>query len=334
MLKLESPKLKILGYATLTVGLVLFMTFGFARTQASAQNAPAENAPAENSPAENSPAENSPAENTPAENAPAENAPAASNDAPAATSAVPAKTGGIKLVDLLIATGWFWMTPFYVMSVVAVTVTVERLIRVRRKRVLPDGLVSGLGRLAGAQGSFDPRKAYKLCQQFPSSAAAVIRGMLLKIGRPHSEVEHAVQETSEREANRLFSNARMLILVATVGPLWGLLGTVWGLIMAFHQFTHLTPGVNKAVSLADGIYTALFTTVCGLIVAIPSVIMAHHFETRIMSLFHEIDEMLFNLLPQVERFEGRVRFNRASEGEGEEPPASGVVGKRAGATSS
>jgi biopolymer transport protein ExbB len=97
----------------------------------------------------------------------------------------------------------------------------------------------------------------------------------------------------------------------------------------------LSAGINKAISLADGIYTALFTTVCGLIIAIPSVILAHHFESRIMKLFHEIDEMLFNLLPQVERFEGRVRFNRAvGDGASEEASESSIVGKRSGAISS
>ena len=45
---------------------------------------------------------------------------------------------------------------------------------------------------------FDPREAYRLCQQYPSAAANVIRAMLLKVGRPHSEVEHAVAESMQK----------------------------------------------------------------------------------------------------------------------------------------
>ena len=142
--------------------------------------------------------------------------------------------------------------------------------------------------------------------------------MLLKVGRPHSEVEHAVGEASEREADRLYNNAKWLTLLAAVAPLWGLLGTVWGMIMAFYDTSRLLPGQNKADALAEGIYTALVTTLCGLFIAIPSAVLAHYFEGRITSLFHQIDELLFNLLPQVERYEGRVRFNRQmGEEEGE-----------------
>jgi biopolymer transport protein ExbB len=134
--------------------------------------------------------------------------------------------------------------------------------------------------------------------------------MLLKVGRPHGEVEHAVAETSEREAERMYSNVRWLTLMAAVAPLYGLTGTVWGMIIAFRQTTILQAGQNKADFLAEGIYTALVTTLGGLLIAIPAAIVAHWFEGRIQSLFHHIDDLLFNLLPQVERYEGRVRFGR------------------------
>jgi biopolymer transport protein ExbB len=131
--------------------------------------------------------------------------------------------------------------------------------------------------------------------------------MLLKIGRPHSEVEHAVAEASEREAERLYGSVRWLNLIAAVAPLTGLLGTVWGMIRAFYDTTHLAAGQNKAEFLAQGIYVALVTTLGGLAVAIPAAVCAHYFEGRVIKLFHEIDELLFNLMPQVERYEGRMR---------------------------
>ena len=53
-------------------------------------------------------------------------------------------------------------------------------------------------------------------------------------------------------------------------------------------------------------------------VAIPAAIASHLFEGRIQTLFHQIDEMVFSVLPQVEKFEGRVRFGRQPEdGDGE-----------------
>ena len=228
----------------------------------------------------------------------------------------------INIFTLLVQGGVF-MVPILLMSLLVVTFTIERFIGLRRDRVLPDALVTGLGELGGPQGGFDPRKAYKLCQQYPSAAATVVRAMLLKIGRPHSELEHAVTEAGEREANRLYANVRWLILAAAVAPLLGLLGTVWGMIRAFHDTTQLTPDLNKADYLAEGIYVALVTTLGGLCVAIPAAIFAHYFEGRVQTLFHQIDEMLFNLMPQVERFEGRVRFGRqAGDGDlADQPPA-------------
>jgi biopolymer transport protein ExbB len=228
---------------------------------------------------------------------------------------------GINVFRLLVQ-GGFFMVPILLMSLLVVTFAIERFIGLRRSKVLPDGLVAGLGQLGGPQGGFDPRKAYKLCQQFPSAAATVVRAMLLKVGRPHNEVEHAVAEASDREANRLYSNVRWLTLASAVAPLLGLLGTVWGMIRAFHDTTQLTPDVNKADYLAEGIYVALVTTLGGLCVAIPAAICAHYYEGRVQALFHQIDEMLFNLMPQVERFEGRVRFGRqSSDGEATDRPA-------------
>ena len=93
--------------------------------------------------------------------------------------------------------------------------------------------------------------------------------MLVKVGRPHSEVEHAVSEAAEREAERAYANVRWLNLCTAVTPLMGLLGTVWGMIVAFHQTTLLAPGQDRATQLAQGIYIALVTTLGGLMVAIP-----------------------------------------------------------------
>ena len=79
----------------------------------------------------------------------------------------------------------------------------------------------------------------------------------------------------------------------------------------------------EAIELAKGIYTALVTTLAGLVVAIPAAMMAHFFERRIKDLFLEIDELLFSLMPQVERYEGRLRVSRQSLSGGadeSEPP--------------
>ena len=228
------------------------------------------------------------------------------------TDVAPAASKNNKSIDIFALTiaGGTFMIPIFGMSLLAATMTIERFIGLRKQRVLPEGLVTGLGSLGGAQGNFDPRKAYRLCQQYPSAAASVIRAMLLKVGRPISEIESTATQSSQREADKLYANVKWINMSAGVSTMLGLIGTIQGMIMAFHQMTVMEQGVDRTSVLAGGIYTALVTTFAGLAVAIPCALFSHYFEGRITTLFHQIDELVFSLLPQLERYEGRVRFSR------------------------
>jgi biopolymer transport protein ExbB len=132
-------------------------------------------------------------------------------------------------------------------------------------------------------------------------------------------LEQTVRDAAEREAAKLYRNVRWLNLSAGVTPLMGLLGTVQGMIMAFYVTANLPTGVNKAQSLAQGIYVALVTTFGGLCVAIPAAMLSHFFEGRIQRLFGELDETLLGLMPQLERFEGKVRVNKEQLDHAEAP---------------
>jgi biopolymer transport protein ExbB len=212
----------------------------------------------------------------------------------------------------LLAQGGALMWVLAGMCVAAVAIAIERLLSLRRERLLPQGLARQLGAMHAGSGQFDPRDAYRICDQHPSAAANVIKSMLLKVGRPQSEVEYAVSEACQRESDQLMSGVQWLNLIATVAPLVGLLGTVWGMIHAFYITTQLAPGQNKAVFLAEGIYTALVTTLGGLVIAIPAAVCAYYFESVIQREFRRMDEMLANLLPHVERYEGKQRLTRAN----------------------
>lgn len=215
---------------------------------------------------------------------------------------------GINFLSLLMSGGWM-MIPIALMSVLVVTVTLERAFALRQGNIIPSRLIRGLQDLSTVDDSLDPVAAYKLCQRYPSAAASVIKTMLLKIGRPHAEIEHAVAEASQREADRLYANVRWLNMATAVTPLMGLLGTVWGMIEAFHATTQLVPGQDRAEQLAGGIYVALVTTLAGLMVAIPSAVFAHFYEGKITAAFRRLDELLFQFLAQIERFEGESRFD-------------------------
>lgn len=237
---------------------------------------------------------------------------AAPSDKPAEAAPPPApKLPSLNLLELALA-GGVLMIPIAAMSFVVVLFAFERWLGLRRRKIIPPALVAALLQLAARPGGLDPKQAYKLCQQFPSSAANVFRAVLLKVGRPHSEVEFAVKEASEREAAKLYKNVRPIELAVTVTPLLGLLGTVQGMIQAFYVTANMPANFNKAENLANGIYVALVTTFAGLTVAIPAAILAHYFEGRVQALFRDVDELLLEFLPQLERFEGKLRVQRSA----------------------
>lgn len=210
----------------------------------------------------------------------------------------PLATPSIRIWDLAVAGGIF-MIPIAAMSLLAVTMAIERLFALRRQRVLPAALVSGLNELERRRGEFEIGEARELCQRNPSAAANVVRAMLARAGRPLAEIESAVAQASQREADRLYANVRWINLAASISTMLGLIGTIQGMIMAFHRLTVTEVVADRTTMLAAGIYTALVTTFAGLAVAIPSLLMSHFFEGRILALFHQIDEMTFHLLPKL-----------------------------------
>ncbi|HVX12543.1 MAG TPA: MotA/TolQ/ExbB proton channel family protein [Pirellulales bacterium] len=201
------------------------------------------------------------------------------------------------------------MIPITFMSFVVVVFAVERGLALRRRRVVPPAFIAALTELAERPSGFDPQQAYQLCQQYPSTAANVVRAVLLKVGRPASELEQTRKETSEREAARLYKNIRPIALAVSITPLLGLLGTVQGMIECFYKTANLAASANKTQELANGIYVALVTTFGGLVVAIPAAVLAHYFEGRIQAHFFEIDELFVVLSPRLEAFEGKGRLS-------------------------
>lgn len=215
---------------------------------------------------------------------------------------------GIDILSL-ISKGGVFMIPIGVMSLLVVTLGAERLFALRSGRMVPSQLNRQLETLTDPIDTFDPEVAYQACRRYPSPTARVVASLLLRTGRPLAEVERTAAEAAQREADRLAGPIRWLYLATAITPLMGLLGTVWGMIRAFHDTTQLAAGQNKAEYLAEGIYVALVTTLAGLIVAIPAAILAHHFEGCLTRAFHRIEELCFLVAPGLERFNGRMRLD-------------------------
>lgn len=234
------------------------------------------------------------------------------------TNARPAQQGLPSIWDLAVQGGIF-MAPIALCSVVVAVYGIERFVGLRLKKIAPSDLISKLYALSTEEKGIDPRQAYEVCREHPSPLARIIEMGILKVGRPHAELEKAVEDAAAREADGMAANLKPINTAAVLGPQLGLIGTVQGMIMAFMVTSTTTAtGAAKGQELAAGIYTALVTTFAGLCVSIPAIIIATMLESRIERLLRGMEDVFDHVLPQFERFEGKYRIALNSD-------ASGVV---------
>lgn len=191
----------------------------------------------------------------------------------------------------------FWLVPFVTASIIALWFAIERMVVLRRTRVIPSNFVEPfLDSLE--QRRLDEATAVDLCEKNASPISAVFLHGVRKWGRPGVEVEQAIIDGGERQVGQLRRHLRVLNGVATVTPLIGLLGTVIGMIQAFNDIAS-SGAMGKADQLAAGIAIALLTTAFGLAIAIPSLVMFMYLSGKVESLVLEMDELAQRVVQRV-----------------------------------
>jgi biopolymer transport protein ExbB len=191
------------------------------------------------------------------------------------------------------------MIPIAFCSVIMVALTLERMVSLRRGRVIPKPFVRRFLEQM-EDGALDRETALQLCEENGSPVAEVFAGAVRKWGRPSVEVEQAIIDAGERVTNHLRKYLRVFNGITTVAPLLGLLGTISGMIQAFNALALSDPtGRTRPQLLAEGISNALLTTAAGLCVAIPALILYLYFLGRVDRLVMEIDSLGEQLTPLI-----------------------------------
>lgn len=168
------------------------------------------------------------------------------------------------------------------LSLWMVALLFQHLWSVRRGALMPRGLADEVHRLIG-EGHF--KEALEVCHARPSFEAYVLSAGLAEANLGYSAVEKAMEDASQQQAARLFRRLEYFTVIGTIAPMLGLLGTVWGMILAFMEFeAKANPSVSE---LAPGIYRALVTTLQGLCVAIPALGMYAVLRNRVDELVSE-----------------------------------------------
>lgn len=127
-----------------------------------------------------------------------------------------------------------------------------------------------------------------LCAQTNSPVSRMVSKGISRIGKPLDDIHKAIENAATLEVYKLEKNVAILATIAGAGPMIGFLGTVVGMIMAFHQMA-TSGGQAEMDVLAAGIYTAMTTTVAGLIVGIVSYIGYNHLVVKTNKVVHKME---------------------------------------------
>jgi biopolymer transport protein ExbB len=204
------------------------------------------------------------------------------------------------------------MLPIAICSFVLLIFVFERFISLRRGRVIPGPFVKRfLQQLR--DGQLDREKAIKLCDENKSPVAVVFAAAMKKWGKTSVEVEQAILDAGERVANQLRRHLRMLSGISQVSPLFGLLGTVVGMILSFNAIA-ATAADGQREMMAAGIAQALIATAAGMGVAIPALLSYLFFLGRVDQLVTEIDGLGQQIVELIaaDSSENRLRRARAA----------------------
>ena len=130
--------------------------------------------------------------------------------------------------------------------------------------------------------------AMALCKGTDSPLARMIEKGLTRIGKPLNDISTAIENTGQLEVQRLEKKLSSLATISGIAPMIGFLGTVTGMVSAFHAMAS-NPNNLDISMLASGIYTAMITTVGGLIVGIIAFVLYNILVSKISQLVNMLE---------------------------------------------
>lgn len=181
----------------------------------------------------------------------------------------------ISIIDLL-SKGGVLMIPLALLFVVAVFVFIERLLYIRKAskiednfmNIIRDNIVSG-----------NVNAARSMAKNTNNPVARIIDKGIQRIGKPIDAIEKSMENVGRLEMYKMERNINILSLIAGIAPMFGFLGTIFGMFQLF--FNLASTGEFTIQSMADGIYTKLITSAVGLIIGLCAYIAFNYLNTQI-----------------------------------------------------
>lgn len=174
-----------------------------------------------------------------------------------------ATTDDLSFWNMTLKGGWI-MIPIFLLSILAVYIMVERYFAIQKAEKEDENFMKEIKTYI-QQGKIE--EARIRCKNNTSPVALMIDKGISRIGKPLADVREAIENVGKLEVFKLEKRLPLLATVSGAAPMIGFLGTVLGMIRAFYDMANA--GGNFSISmLSNGIYTAMVTTVAGLIVGV------------------------------------------------------------------
>ena len=132
------------------------------------------------------------------------------------------------------------------------------------------------------------KSAVTLCRKYDNPVARMIETGIHRLGRPMNDIQSAVENTGNIEVSRLEKGLPILATIAGGAPMIGFLGTVLGMVKAFFNMSKAGNNIDITL-LSDGIYTAMLTTVGGLIVGIIAYFGYNWLTSKVSNLVYKME---------------------------------------------
>lgn len=187
--------------------------------------------------------------------------------------------------------GTIIMSALGILSIVAIYILIERFSAINKASKEDENFLKSIRNFVEAK---DIKAAKTLCKNTDSSISRMIEKGVDRINKPMTDISAAIENQGKLEIFKMESNLANLATIAGAAPMIGFLGTVIGMIVAFHEMASAGGNIDVEM-LSKGIYTAMVTTVAGLVVGIIAYISYNYLVTK-------VDKVIFQLEAKTTEF--------------------------------
>ena len=199
------------------------------------------------------------------------------------------------LIDMAVKGGWL-MIVLAILSVVAIYIFAERLYTIRKASKVDKNFIKDVTDYL-MEGKV--RSARMLCKRSESSVARMIEKGVTRMDKPLQDIQTAVENVANLEVAKMEKGLPALATIAGGAPMIGFLGTVMGMVQAFFNMAQAGNNIDITL-LSGGIYTAMVTTVGGLIVGILAYFGYNYLTAEVSGVVSKMESTTIEFLDAVQ----------------------------------